>query len=762
MVGWRSWAICTAAPKKSVSASFSMSKERDIMFSSGASFRKVPLSAAILMAVALSGCIIGGKEDKPLGSEIENELGARIYLADGTPAAGATVKVYPVNQSPVAGLPKSSRALGPVFATRTDAKGRYALDSLPRGEYNILSDKDGEVAYQDSVFIAGTKASILSDTLRDPGSIAGRIVMQPQDDLRSATVELLGTNVFVNVDAEGGFTLGGLAAGLYRARAVTTAEGYTPTYFPVQVASGHEDSLPAPIILTYTGIPVVENIEASFDTLRGEVRLSWNSVKYANLQQYVVYAGSAGSLFDLQVVGTTRDTGFTFHPSDLNPGYPYAISGRMEFRVAVRNKSLQTGLTYSSVELDIVPASEVATQIAITPLGTKDGQASIHDTVRFALACQNPTRKNVRIVWQVSGAGAVREVRTEGQSGTDTLVYRWDEPGHPSVTATVTDEAGSEWSGMSSLYVVTDAPKPLPWPNKHLDGFPGDTLRAHAGDTDLFGRILSWEWDFGAQGDFARSSGPDTFLVIPSGASDYPVAVRVTDDDGNSPVDTFYVTAVSSYKMVELPAGDFLRGDGKRVPVGKFRIMDREVERALYSALMGDDHSSLLTKGPVNFVSIPAAMEFCNKLSRKEGRPNAYDMENILRAPKKGGYRLPTAAEWEYAARAGNEDLYWQKLDYEELDKTTWFYDNSYVKLHPVAEKLPNAFGLYDMDGNVSEWIDLFDSNGLTLKEGAICMGSNFRTDYFGSLDYKTGWRSVRGYIGNYDLDVGFRVVLEE
>lgn len=101
-------------------------------------------------------------------------------------------------------------------------------------------------------------------------------------------------------------------------------------------------------------------------------------------------------------------------------------------------------------------------------------------------------------------------------------------------------------------------------------------------------------------------------------------------------------------------------------------------------------------------------------------------------------YRLPTEAEWEYACRAGNEGAYAFGNDLSKLVDHAWFAGNSEGKTHPVRQKEPNAWGLYDMHGNVSEWtLDMYDKAGYAIGEG-------LEVDPV-SMNDKTYPKSVRG-----------------
>ncbi|MCY2927466.1 MAG: formylglycine-generating enzyme family protein, partial [Planctomycetota bacterium] len=114
-----------------------------------------------------------------------------------------------------------------------------------------------------------------------------------------------------------------------------------------------------------------------------------------------------------------------------------------------------------------------------------------------------------------------------------------------------------------------------------------------------------------------------------------------------------------------------------------------EVTQEQYEAIVGNNPSrARVAKNPVESVSWNDAVEFCKKVSAQAGVK----------------MRLPTEAEWEYACRAGSRSRYGFGDKETMLGEYAWFSDNSDVKIHPVGQKKPNAWGLYDRHGNVLEW----------------------------------------------------------
>jgi len=173
--------------------------------------------------------------------------------------------------------------------------------------------------------------------------------------------------------------------------------------------------------------------------------------------------------------------------------------------------------------------------------------------------------------------------------------------------------------------------------------------------------------------------------------------------------------------FVRIEQGEFLMGspDGDKdanedehpqhkVRISPFFLGVTEVTQAEYVAVMGNNPSGFSSdRRPVENVSWLAAIKFCNSLSRNDGLNVYYDISGAnvgVPNPKGPGYRLPTEAAWEYACRAGNSQRYSFGDEPSKLGDYAWYEGNLGGTTHPVGQKLHNAFGLYDMHGNVYEW----------------------------------------------------------
>lgn len=199
-------------------------------------------------------------------------------------------------------------------------------------------------------------------------------------------------------------------------------------------------------------------------------------------------------------------------------------------------------------------------------------------------------------------------------------------------------------------------------------------------------------------------------------------------------------------EMVAIQGGSFMMGSDKdkdsqpihEVTLKPFYIGKYEVTQAQWKAVMGESTNPASFKGdtmPVETVSWDDAIAFCKKLSEITGRE----------------YRLPTEAEWEYAARAGSTDDYCFGNDTNLLGEFAWYNENSDGRTHPVGHKKPNAWGLYDMHGNVSEWCEDFYHENY---EGAPIDGSAWVTDGEGK------YRLMRGgswYVNLSDTRAAYR-----
>jgi formylglycine-generating enzyme required for sulfatase activity len=222
-------------------------------------------------------------------------------------------------------------------------------------------------------------------------------------------------------------------------------------------------------------------------------------------------------------------------------------------------------------------------------------------------------------------------------------------------------------------------------------------------------------------------------------------------------------------EMVVVPGGTFVMGakpipsinfipapdevPQRTVTVRSFALGKYEVTQEFWTAVMGENNSDYqdgTPNLPVETVSWNEAQVFVEKLSAIAGQT----------------YRLPTEAEWEYAARAGSAALFSFGDDVTELGKYAWFGENSGGHIHPVGRKLPNAFGLHDMHGNVWEWVeDCYQStydgaptDGSAVKKDGHCQRNNRGGAWINSaLNLRSDHRHRMG-AGSRGIFIGLRV----
>ena len=255
------------------------------------------------------------------------------------------------------------------------------------------------------------------------------------------------------------------------------------------------------------------------------------------------------------------------------------------------------------------------------------------------------------------------------------------------------------FSAVSFIYTPITAQSPAE--RQYKEDFNGDGT-ANISDVIsllLFQRSNPGDLDGDYNGD-GTASVTDAIAML--------LAIRGGDLTPVSPVEVAPGDTVSvrGIEMVYIPSGGY-GTEPKIISVDSFWVSRTEITQQQFLSVMGWNYADHYGDNlPSDYVSWYDAARFCSGLSFAAGLDPCYDIESWECDFTKNGFRLLTETEWEYAARAGTSTPYYTGSTAEDLNRAAWYKDNSGYVTHPVGLKEPNSWGLYDMLGNVREWVN--------------------------------------------------------
>ena len=242
--------------------------------------------------------------------------------------------------------------------------------------------------------------------------------------------------------------------------------------------------------------------------------------------------------------------------------------------------------------------------------------------------------------------------------------------------------------------------------------------------------------------------------------------ITVTTEEGGRTAKC-WVTVVQPIEpeMIKVEGGTFTMGctaeqeddcfenetPSHKVTVSSFNIAKHTVTQKEWTAIMGVNPSYFMVLGdniPVNRVSWDDAQNFITKLNALTGK----------------NYRLPTEAEWEFAARGGKKSEEYKYSGSNDIDEVAWYSGNcSNGRIHPVGEKQPNELGIYDMSGNVwewcSDWYGNYTNDSQNNPAGSSTGSAKVIRGGSSYCDASSVRVSTRTSFSPFSVDIGFRLV---
>ena len=412
------------------------------------------------------------------------------------------------------------------------------------------------------------------------------------------------------------------------------------------------------------------------------MNVSWDAVKYA--QSYDVYRCSSSSgTYSLVAEGVTSTTWTDDSPLD---GYNY-------YKVCAVNRNITSSQSsYASVNVSLAAPKNVKAEIDENDLVVNVSW----DAVKYAQSYDVYRESNG--TYQLVAEGVTLTTWTDDSPLKGYNYYEVCAEGYGFT---------SSQSSYASVNVSLSTPT---------------NVKAEIAENDL---VVNVSWDAVKYAEsynvYRSSSSSGTYSLIAEGVTStswtdshplngnnyYKVNAQyknIVSDFSNAgrSWDSYITVNGVSFVMVKVSGGTFQMGATSsgdlldrdkpvhQVTLSDYYIGETEVTQELWQAVMGSNPSKFTGSGqlPVEYVSWDDCQTFITKLNELTGMQ----------------FRLPTEAEWEFAARGGNSSQHYKYSGSNNIDDVAWYSNNSNRNTHEVGTKAPNELGLYDMSGNVREW----------------------------------------------------------
>lgn len=568
-----------------------------------------------------------------------------------------------------------------------------------------------------------------------------------------------------------------------------------------------------------TAPAAVTNLTATAKDTR--VLLTWTDASDSDIYGYEVsYSGSAP--INRAALPALNDKSM-MAAQGAGGCYVSGLTNGTEYTFTVRTVDT-SGNKSGGVTVKATPKASAPMKIALSvPEAATNTSLDVKVEVTTAAELKKVVYKkngSVNAKTLLSDTGAHDVTGSVKSNGYFTITAASEADGNGTYTVAVLDESGREEAEQITIGKFDFTP---PSKVKNVSGLYSDTLHViilnwtNPSESDFDHVEISYTTNDGTT-DSARSQAESvngatkTFTGIDATKAYYTYYIASVDKLGNKSAEVKHKVGVQTGTsnppegFVEVP-GISIAGteswtpssevfmSGRVLKIKSFYMSDHEVTRAEYKEVIGSDPSMAkahdedgheltgdeVGKNPVNYVSWYEAIVYCNKLSIKESLTPCYKINGSTNPDDWGavptssdstwnaatcdfdadGYRLPTEAEWEWAARGGQNYTY---AGSDNIDEVAWYGSNTNATgTREVKTKKDNGYGLYDMSGNVWEWCWDWSGSITSSTPAAGSASGPYRCLRGGSWYGNASYAQVAGRLdynpGNRDYYYGFRLV---